>query len=363
MNNNLNVFDAISLSDYKHGEKDYITSLLYDNFMNNKSTLFFRKQNKTILIRLFLDITLWGNKKTIPILIYLNKDFPVLPPDIYIEKICDMGKSPQNLYTDVNFKIRTPKLIDWSRTGGLNAVILEIIDYMNKNFPIYKLDDGGKKIKQYYPPETVLNMNDIIEIKFDAPERIDIIQPGRTDRTDHFDPYHHSKSETNITHHVVHRQFGEKDIKEILIKEIVSKVHHKIKKEYFTINQYQNELIALRQDITKRKEFYTYVLGHKDNVMNSMNQMTTGLCDQIAKLNEYISAQKEVSKDTLSLVKVQNENLIKLIAIEATCEDYLAIVKKAFERGILSVKDTMRTIRTLTRELFVIKYYRNKISN
>jgi hypothetical protein len=353
--NNLNVFDAISLSDYKQHEKDYITSILYDNFMGNtKAILYFRKHTKTIVVRLFLEVNLWGSIKTLPILIYLGKDFPVQPPDVYIEQVCEMGKSPQNLYTDVNFKLRTPKLIDWNRNGGLNTVISEINDSFNKFFPIYKLDLNMRH-KQYYPPETKLEQNDIIEVKFDAPDKIDIIHPKQE--------VHHSKSETNLNLHITKKVvFSDSEIKEILVKELVGRVHNKVKKEHCLINQYHGELGALKKDLFKKREFYIYVTQQKDNVINTMNQMTTGLCDQIVKINSYLLSRKESGQNIFSLISVPNEKLVKMIAIEASCEDYLAIIKKAFEKNILSVKDTMRTIRTLTRELFVIKYYRNKLN-
>jgi hypothetical protein len=369
--NKLNILDVMSMSDYRQEDKDYITSLLYDNFMSNSNaTLYFKSQSKTIIIRLILDVTFKGTLKVVPILIYLNRGFPNCPPDIFIEKVDEIGLSPQNLYTGQDFKLKTPKLLNWNKNNGLMAVVSEIQENFNKNFPIYKLDLHMRN-KQYYPPETILNRTQLVEFNFDAPiimnkeiERNNMNYGGDQNNFNN-PPYHHSKSDNHLIVKPKKVTFSDTQIKEILINEIAIRMLGKFKKEYCTINQQQRELVTLKNDILQKREVYANVVGKKDEIINNFNIMTTNLRDQVDSIQNYIvkARDKQIHKDNIdSFLFISDDKLIRLISVEATVEDYLSIIKKAFEKGVLTFKDCNKEIRSVSRELLRIKFYRNKLT-
>jgi hypothetical protein len=352
----MNILDAIAMSDYRKEDKDYITSLLYDNFLgNNKASFYFKTDTKIVVIRLILDITFRGQVKNLPVLIYLNKFFPNNAPEIFIEKIDTIAKSPQNLYTDDSLRIKTPKLTQWNKSVGLAAVISEINEYFNKNFPVYKLD-LNQRGKVTYAPQTVLPIDKIIEFNFDSPE---------VNNSPINNYQYKPQSDKNISYKKEPLVgFSPEKIKQILIQEISGKIFAKVKYEYNTIHQHTAELLGLKNELLSKKETFESLTSRKEEIVNTFNVMTTHISDQIAGIKSSIDMvkDKEISCDNVaSFINITNEKAIRIIAIEASIEEYLTFLKKAFERNVLTFQDTLRQTRVISRELFLVKYYRNKI--
>ena len=62
-----------------------------------------------------------------------------------------------------------------------------------------------------------------------------------------------------------------------------------------------------------------------------------------------------------NFIKISHQALLKTIAAEAVLEDFLLVIKKAFEKHIIDFKETLRIIRKYSREMFHIKAYREKL--
>lgn len=73
---------------------------------------------------------------------------------------------------------------------------------------------------------------------------------------------------------------------------------------------------------------------------------------------------KNLTKENcFNFVEIKNpeENFIQILAMEASIEDMYLIVKRGFEKGVINFNETMKFIRTLSKEAVKIKFLRDKI--
>ena len=97
MNAKLEIYFAISQSNYQTVlQNDFIT-FLRQNFANNKSKLYLFSRNpkapKLFLLQTLLPGAFQGNTYDISVLCYFPSNFPSIPPEIYLEKIGNIKKS------------------------------------------------------------------------------------------------------------------------------------------------------------------------------------------------------------------------------------------------------------------------------
>jgi hypothetical protein len=160
------------------------------------------------------------------------------------------------------------------------------------------------------------------------------------------------------------KEDAEKAIKQILIDDIKFKVSkplldetRRLKSEEIKLNNFKNEL---NNQIKKVSEISNY----KDNIISQCRNMLSTLDTENSNIKDYIvnNQGKEITKDNvLSYISVNNEQIIKIISIEATIEDLILIIKKGFDKKASEFTDAVRFIRTATRELFKIKIIKDKM--
>ena len=99
MNAKLEIYFAISQSNYKTVLQNDFIAFLRQNFSNNKSKLYLFSRNpkapKLFLLQTFLPGVFQGNTYDISILCYFPSNFPSIPPEIYLEKIGKIKINPQ----------------------------------------------------------------------------------------------------------------------------------------------------------------------------------------------------------------------------------------------------------------------------
>ena len=65
----------------------------------------------------------------------------------------------------------------------------------------------------------------------------------------------------------------------------------------------------------------------------------------------------------INLIEVQDPNAIKAIASETSMEEMILIVRRGFERKKVSFDEAIRFMRNSTRDLFAIKFLKDKMVN
>lgn len=146
MNLGTSIFDQISLCSYPTNSKDYIGTIVLELYNMNKSTKFFKivKDGDKILVALYkVTVNFKGKNYEVPILIYLPKAFPKIPPEVYLEVKSDMGINQKNKDIDINTKkLSLGTLRAWGNYSTLKGIIADVEISFRKEFPVYKLSTG-----------------------------------------------------------------------------------------------------------------------------------------------------------------------------------------------------------------------------
>ena len=83
-----------------------------------------------------------------------------------------------------------------------------------------------------------------------------------------------------------------------------------------------------------------------------LNDIEKNLNDEINAIKE--NNNKNILEKSDDLIRIKSEKKMQYIMMKKTLEDYLAFLRKGFERKIISFEETTRQTRTFSRELFNI---------
>lgn len=116
---------------------------------------------------------------------------------------------------------------------------------------------------------------------------------------------------------------------------------------------------------TEMEKIKTY-LNKNDETKNTMSILKNELDTDLESKRNLIEklGDKNLNKENcFNFVDVRNpeDNFIQLISMEATIEDMYIIVKRGFEKGAINFNDTMKFIRSLSKEAIKIKFTKDKI--
>jgi archaellum component FlaC len=174
-----------------------------------------------------------------------------------------------------------------------------------------------------------------------------------------------TNTNTNINTQVVDTQ-SEEIAKKVLMDEIKSQVESKVKEEMKRLKQQEEKLKNYQTEFTNQIEKYSKFLNRKDEIISTIRPLLERLEKEIQQVMMSVanSQDRMISQDThLSFIAISDRDkaIINVISIEATIEDIITATKKAFEKGIVNFNDNVKFIRNITRELFRLKTYREKL--
>ena len=130
-------------------EKDFI-SLLQNHFhvkTNSHLYLFSRhkKSSKLFLLQTNIPSLFKGKYFDVSVLIYFPNNFPLIPPNFFIEKKCNLKVNPNCKFfiNEENLVINYEKIIKWNNCiNCVIDVIEELKKQFNINFPVLKTKDN-----------------------------------------------------------------------------------------------------------------------------------------------------------------------------------------------------------------------------
>ena len=96
-----------------------------------------------------------------------------------------------------------------------------------------------------------------------------------------------------------------------------------------------------------------------DEDMNNMNHALSRIQDQINKSKNMILNEE----NCINLVDVPDPGAIKMIAQETCMEEMILVVRKGFERKKISFDQAIMFMRNSARDLFAIKFLKDKAIN
>jgi hypothetical protein len=381
-------------------ENDYIIAFIY-----NISTSFKEK------------------KYEIPIFIIIPKNFPFQPPEVVIDKAPDTGINPKNLNIDPNTnRIFTNIIKIWNQNSQLGELINEVTISFNTHFPVYKLNrvnnitsnvnsaidtraitiysdigiptnsnynglnrsgtsnifnsgDQSLQLSNIYSKEGDPNIynfnigqskvNSIGLSKNNFHKTNTLSNNYSKNLNDLLDKtFNTSCNNSNITSkdNTMHDELAKKILKE----EIRVLVEPKIKDELKRLKQQKSKLKNYHSEFSSQIDRYQKLLAKREEVVISLQQIQTNIGKELQDTLISLTRSQDhmiMQDNVLSFININEKDkaIIHILSIEATIEDIITAIKKAFEKGIINFNDNTKFIRNITRELFKIKYYRERL--
>ena len=335
----LKLDEAINTSVYQPSKRDIILATLLDNFSdkkNDKVYLQAQSHDKIFIIHKIITAKLSNKSYNIPVIIHLPAQYPNLPPEIYMHKKPKVGINKfyfetNKLIDPTTFRIYFDHLCPFNPSrNNIDQIIEALKIQFSKIFPIYadKTDKSNQMPK--FGPENpdFRTMNEVIV-----------------------------ESET-LTDKQVY-ELVKKQTKEAILNK-----YQKFKTQYRVAENYK-ELKTIN-DITKLKAGNA-LNGCEHPMVESLNKLKdikyrlNGIED---RLNQEIKNTSNINKTPLEkcedLIKIKDEEDLKLLVMKKTIEDLLIYLKKGYERKIVSFDDMVNQTRALSRELFSIDYLRSQ---
>ncbi len=220
-------------------------------------------------------------------------------------------------------------------------MIVEIENAFNSVFPVYKNKDPPKAFNSNYLG--CLNLQEKYLIEF-----------GMCQANKHVQ----EKSQNTKV-----KKFSDKEIKDLYMKELFSHLKQMMSEKYDKI----------KTDEETTKNFQSTIGGDTENMKNILNDRGLFLKQvdsSIFQLKEEVNNLKDTLANETNninfenigdIVELSNEKVIKLVSVEANIEELLLIVKKAYEKQAIELEETIKFIRSLSRESFKVKTYREKL--
>ena len=122
-------------------------------------------------------------------------------------------------------------------------------------------------------------------------------------------------------------------------------------------------MLTYQEDFSQQIEQVRTLAEKKDEILNRIKNLSSGIQEQIVMIKYYLEAnsRKDMSSDKVdSFLKISNPNKLKIIISEAVIEDYLFYIKKGYEKKVFNFSDTIKIMRQHSRELFAIKYMKER---
>ena len=400
-NTKISLMNQLSATSYLPNMKDYIVNLIiqllsyqYKSPTQNARYLInnFFGQDKIVMVTLPMSIPFNNRAFDVPIQIYLMKNIPYEPPQIFIEVNQSTGINTKNTDIDVNTKrILVNSLRNWNQYSELEKVLNDIRESFRKNFPVFKktqnvnnnnnnfynvintgiqniqlnqgmYHSGGTSI--YGQPMGNNAINNVNNSFYNnnnngIPPQMNFSNQNVNSGLNLNNP---NVINNNNNNNNANNNSAEIQIKNIMINEIVSKVINLIKFERNKINQQKIKLSNFKNNFIQESEKINNYLNNYNEIENRMNNDMNYINNEIQNTNNYLinngNSNKEITKDNcLNFINVSdNNNVLNLIAKEAFYEEMNKFIKKAVSGKKIDFMNAMQYQRNLARNQFINKY-------
>jgi hypothetical protein len=324
---------ALTQSSYPKNRHKLLRDLLLCEYIGNpEAKVYFQymSQEKLFVVLYILSIPLGQKKYNIEIYMYIPRTYPDSSPEFYIMKI--KGTSIHDYYiknkiiNGQTFQIYIDKISKFNPTKiNISEIINALKNHFNEAFPIFK----DKNLKTYdYNGKNYIDKNTLKEI---------II------KSDNF-------NEAQLLHFMRNKA-----------KNLVNDLYYKYNKKY-NPKIYYDDLRQMKMELDSSS-------NSGKNPMNKQVESLRKIKGELNKIEKDIKADiqniSNSKRNALTkcdeLIKIKNENDLKLLIKRKILEDYLIFLKKGYEKKVVSLHEMLEQTRMLTREILSIDYLRQKL--
>ena len=455
----LRLMGELTQCSYNPQMKDYIANLIYSAMNYPKKVTQARHfiknmgPDRIIMVWYPLSIPFGGRNYNVPLQIYIMKNIPYEPPQIFLEIVQGSAANATNKDIDPKTnRVMTYSLRNWNQYSTIDNVMNEIYSSFSQIYPLYKKSSqpsapppvippaaspapfpgGGGiygnlvgEVQNLYQQNTNRNLNynfyNNNQNKGNAygyqPPATNIYGKAMTNdanknynNNNNYNNYYNNNNNNNNNqqpssygggiygnnnnnnnnqqpnsfgggiygnnnNNNQNTNFGggiydqpQKDpndeFKEILIEEVTSKIKDKLVAEKNRLNTQNNKMKKYKTLFSKENEKLQNFVNQQNEIKKrcdeDMNNMSNALERVKAQINQ---GKKNVlsEENCINFIEVPSPELIKIIASETAMEEMILIVRKAFEKKKISFDDTIMFIRNSSRDIFSLKFLKEKI--
>ena len=330
--------NALNKSSYSSTNRDIILETMLDNFSDKKENkVYFQSlsNEKIFVIVKSLSCKLINKTYNIPMVIIIPASYPNYPAEFYIHKkprvaINKVYYEMQKIIDTKTFKINTDYICPFNPSKNNLGQIIEALKIkFGKDFPIYSDKNSNSNQNPPFGPNNpdIRKMNEVI-----------------------------IESEKMTNKQVL--ELVRKQTKDIVLRKYYDT------KEKYKLNENYKELRTIN-DIFKLKAGNS--LNGNEHPMNESLNVLKNIKQRLSYIENGLNQEMQnygVNKTTLEkcdeLIKIKDDEDMRLLMMKKTIEDYLAYLKKGYERKVVSFNDMVYQTRALSRELFTIDYLRSQ---
>ena len=379
----ISINEAINQSTYLLERKEEITNFFIKNFSQNKLVKCYLKRQSLYenIIVIKYEMHIKYNDKLLPvfILIYFYNDFPYDEPDFYFENKPRIAINKNYIDIIVNrmdLRINSKVFYIWDySTKNIKDFLVKIENAFKLTFPLARTETEGNfigncdlKINECIPIifsnnnikssllQTMISEaehNDFFKDLFNLKKKIE-----KKEQKDNNNYLFNYNDEINI-----------EDIKELIKKEIKDKCEKivipniikvlKEKRKKFEEDGNQIKNVIKKQDKKELVKKFQNTISSLSVLYNKYKTQEKLLIEANKKLED--ENETKINLDNLkNYFTVENENVLNLNAIQECEKEYLLILRRAYERKIISFEYIKDEIYNISNELFKIKYIINK---
>jgi hypothetical protein len=464
----------ISQCSYAPQMKDYISNLIYTTMNYPKKTVqarhFIRNMgyDRIIMVWYSMSVPFGGKSYNVPLQIFIMKNVPYEPPQIFLEIVQGSAPNTKNRDIDPNTRrIMTPTLRNWNQYSIMDNVMNEIFASFSNVFPIYKKSPqsqppapapapapGGGiygnlvgEVQNLYQQNTNRNLNynfynnNNNQNQGNAygyqPPAKNIYGKAMNNGNNNNNNYNNYNNNSNYNNNNQQpssfgggiygnnnnnnnnqqpssfgggiygnnnnnnnnnnqpntfgggiygnnnnsnnqpNSFGggiydqpKKDpndeFKEILINEVTSKIKDKLVAEKKRLNTQNNKMKNYKTLFAKENEKLQNFVNGENQIKTKCDEDMANMSNALERVQEQINQGKNnvlTEDNCLNLIETPDSDSIKIIAGETAMEEMVLIVRKAFEKKKISFDDAIMFVRNSSREIFALKFLKDKILN
>ena len=286
-----------------------------------------------------LEAILVNKTYKIPLVIYLPQSYPNSPPEFYILKKPKIGinihyNKNDYIIDNNSFRIYTDKICAFNPSkNNLDEIIEALKKKFSKDFPIFQdKNSANNQMLPFSPANPDLRKANQV-----------IVESNKMT----------NKQALNL---------AKQQTRDIVLKKYQEfKNKYKVTENYYELNTINN-IVKLKAGNNAN--------GNENPMIDSLNYLKgikQKLIDIENGLNQEMqncgSQKKTPLEKCDDLIKIKDDEDMRLLMMKKAIEDYLVCLKKGFERRVVSFQDMVNQTRELSREIFSIDYLRTQRKN
>ena len=331
----------------------------------SKLDIFQLGSDKIILAIVPLSICFHNRKFDVSVKVYFMKNIPNEPPQFFLLLLPKTAVNPRNYDIDPNtYRIIVPTLRNWNPYQTFRKVLEEITISFTKTFPLYQKSETTVTHNPGMVNQSYLGCQD---------QRQQIARSASSNNQQQAQ-YGTGNIQKQMSAGLPNMKVGmssvqetyENQLKIALIESCLEKVVCPVMKEKKSLEQqngkinnyktqFNNEIQKISTFMNNVHNVHSYLQSEINKINNEITKVKTAPIEQQVESNEPSFMKQLIIDDA-------DKKEISILAKEVTYEEYLTLIRKACEKGVLTYMEAKKMVTFISKDLFRISYKLKQIT-